>query len=733
MGLSRREFMEQAGLFAASLGFPASAMPALRDRSYAQDFPDMLLSHLAKRLNELAAKWDSARAGLLSSADIEERNRFVRARFLEMIHGLPPRFPLNPKVVKSREMGGYRIENVVFDSRPDFHVTANLYLPAGSGPYPGIISPCGHYPLARMQPDYQAVYVNLVRNGFVVLAYDPIGQGERRQYWDPDGTPAEITDPVYEHSMPGQVLLLMGQDLTHYRIWDGMRAIDYLLTRPEVDGTRIGCAGHSGGGTMTMFIAALDERVKCAVISEGGTGHRWPVDITPGDRIGPSDVEQNLFPAAVHGIDICDLHVAIAPRPLLALIEEYSPHFNAAAGHIRRRYEQMGAVNRFATAEANDPHAYTVKLRLATTDWFSRWFYGHPGPAGEAEFVPQKPETLYSTPHGSIREARQGQTIFTLIAGQGAALPPSRSVPGDASELPVFREHIAGQIRTLLRLEPQARDQSLSVRQLGVTPRKGYRVDKVEFISEPDIYIPAWVFLPERQAVGRAILYVSESGKEEDGMEFGIAEGLARAGRIVVSVDVRGTGETAPPHCQDLDGGRFSHLFSVETAAAYMAWYMDRCLFGMRVHDVLRSADYVLSRPDTDRSGVDLIGKNAGALWALFAAALDDRIHAIVAERALISYASLTRVDRYLHTAGVFIRDILKSLDLPQVAAAISDRPLALVSPVDPMKAPDIPMARQTFEFTRQVYARAGAADRFAIINPGEASGTPDLYLRLLA
>ena len=208
----------------------------------------------------------------------------------------------------------------------------------------------------------------------------PIGQGERRQYSDPGSTAAGLGDPVFEHSMPGQVLLLMAQDLTHYRIWDGMRAIDYLLTRPEVDGNRIGCAGHSGGGTMTMFISALDERVKCAVVNEGGTGHRWPVRINGADRVGPSDVEQNLFPAATYGIDRCDLHVAIAPRPLLALIEEYSPDFNAAAEHIRLRYEQLGAADRFATAEANDPHAYTVKLRLATTDWFSRWFYGRPGP-----------------------------------------------------------------------------------------------------------------------------------------------------------------------------------------------------------------------------------------------------------------------------------------------------------------------------------------------------------------
>ena len=126
-------------------------------------------------------------------------------------------------MVRTHQREGYRVENVMFQSRPNFWVTGNLYVPEGTGPFPALISPCGHYPLARMQPDYQFVYLNLVHSGFVVLAYDPIGQGERRQYWNPQTDASDVPDPVYEHSMPGQVLLLMGENLTGYRVWDGMR------------------------------------------------------------------------------------------------------------------------------------------------------------------------------------------------------------------------------------------------------------------------------------------------------------------------------------------------------------------------------------------------------------------------------------------------------------------------------------------------------------------------------
>lgn len=722
--------MKAIGALAAVAGScPSGAVQTLA-RSYREEFPDMLLAYMAKPLNALADKWDAKRAKIRTPADVDARNRFVRETVWKMIHGLPERKPLNANVVRTHQRDGYRIENVMFESRPDFWVTANLYIPAGSrGSFPGIISPCGHYPLARMYPEYQAAYLNLVKSGFVVLAYDPIGQGERRQYWDPRTGQAEITDPTYEHSMPGQVLLLMGEDLTHYRVWDGMRAIDYLLTRPEVDTSKIGCMGHSGGGTLTMFISALDERVQCAVINEGGTGNRWPLAIRPRHRIEPSDVEQNLFPAALYGIDQCDLHVAIAPRPLLATIENYSPDFERAAVHIRRRYEQLGTPDRFATEEANAPHAFTSKLRLATTNWFCRWFYRRPGPSTEPDLLIEVPKAHYCTSNGSIRYSHQGKTIFSLILNRGAELPPARPAPASVAELEAFRSKITGQIRTLLRLEQKTRH-PLAARHIRTTPQRGYRIDQIEFLSEPCIYVSAWVFLPAQKAPSRTILYASEAGKEVDGREFGVLEQLAQKGRKTIAVDVRGIGETAL--AQDSDTDPFGHLFSPETAAVYMAWYMDRCLFGMRVQDLIRSVDYALSGPEAGQSGVDVIGKGAGALWALYAAALDERIHAVVAERGLISYASLTTVDRYRHSAGVFVRDVLKSFDLPHVAAAVAARRLVLLSPVDPMKEVNVAAARQAYEFTRQTYAHRGAAESFTVLQSDDELNEADQYLHLL-
>jgi hypothetical protein len=217
--------------------------------------------------------------------------------------------------------------------------------------------------------------------------------------------------------------------------------------------------------------------------------------------------------------------------------------------------------------------------------------------------------------------------------------------------------------------------------------RKGYSIEKIEFLSEPGVYIPTWVFAPaKRDPAKPTMLWVDESGKEAEGMEFGRLEERARAGELIVAVDVRGIGETRPPHAPPGSRpGVFAHLFDVETAMAYMAWYLDESLLGMRVFDVIRSVDYALSRGGT---GVNVHARGAGALWALFAAALDERIQSLTAERMLLSYRSLVLTDRYVHNASSFAKDILLEADLPQVAGLMAPRKLHLIEPTDAMKQP---------------------------------------------
>ena len=214
--MNRRKFVIGSGasVLAPAILRASTQLPAAlrQEPSYAVDMPSALVSYLVSNLNRLAASWDQKRAILQTERDVQERNRVVREKLLSMIGEFPVKNSMNAVTVKTAEKDGYRVENVMFESRPDFWVTGNLYVPtSGKERFPAILSPCGHYPLARMTPQYQSAYVSLVKSGFVVLAYDPIGQGERRQYWNPETAATDVGGPVFEHSMAGQLLLLLGE------------------------------------------------------------------------------------------------------------------------------------------------------------------------------------------------------------------------------------------------------------------------------------------------------------------------------------------------------------------------------------------------------------------------------------------------------------------------------------------------------------------------------------------
>jgi len=741
---NRRDFLRKGSLALAGLPLmyplqvsvnPVRLFTALQG-SYGEEFPDMLLRHLAGKLNALARKWDGERQSVRSSEDARKRSAYVREQFRQMIGGLPERTPLNPVVTGVLERADYRVEKVMFQSRPDFWVTASLYIPsAGSPPFPAILCPNGHYADAGRAAGYQRMHQVLVKSGFVVLTFDPVGQGERRQFWD-SKTGKSIGTTIDEHSTFGQLLWLLGESLTQYRGWDVVRAVDYLVSRPEVDAARIGCSGHSGGGADTIWAMALDERIKCAAPIEPGGYHWWPLDLPPGSNLNPGDAEHNFFPAALRGVDLCDLYQSFAPKPLMLGIETYAnKRFQLAAEHLRQTYRLYNAADRFSTVEATDAHYWTMKLRLAVTDWFSRRFYNRPGPAREPGTKPEPVENLYCTPTGSLIDARRGETVGSLILRKQEKLPPEWPVPNSKAELESFRERIRKQLTGMLVLDAKT-EQPLGVRLLASTPRNGFTIEKLEFLSEPGIYIPTWVFVPEnRDAAKPVALYVGEQGTEQVGHpESGWGGELAEAGHMVIAVDVRGMGQTAPPHASPFDRSNWSYFFDVEAGMAYMCWSMGESLLGMRVRDVIRAVDYARSRPEVDPARMVLIGSGMGAVWALLAAALDPRIASVVAENGLVSYKALAQASQYKHAANVMMLGVLKRFDLPHVAAAVAGRSLTLISPVNAMKRP-IPAAEavQAYEFARETYAAAGASQRFSIVDSDRAAGPAQRYGKILA
>src|SRR5688572_6951095 len=346
---------------------------------------NMLPDYLERLAKALLEERKKKIALFTTPQEVANRKEYVRARMLQAIGALPERTPLNAKVVGVLDRDDYKIEKVVFESQPNFYVTANLYLPKrGQPPYPGVLFPLGHEQGSKAHSAWQQMLGSLAQKGYVALAWDPIGQGERVQLYDPDFGESKLVRSTTEHSMLGVQCLLVGDNLARYTIWDGMRALDYLLSRKEVDPERIACTGNSGGGTHTAYLSALDNRIKVAAPSCYITsfGHLL-------SSIGPQDAEQNLPPFLADGLDHADFIYAFGPKPYLMLsaIRDFFSISGARETYAeaKRVYTVLGIPDKMGMVEADDGHGYTKPRRLAAYDWFGRWLKGAGDQAPEPE------------------------------------------------------------------------------------------------------------------------------------------------------------------------------------------------------------------------------------------------------------------------------------------------------------------------------------------------------------
>lgn len=240
----------------------ALLLPALYAQPALPEPRRMLRSYLTRLALEQLERRRKVVAAIDTPAGFHKRRAEFRASLLRMIGGLPDtRPPLSVQTAGRLDRGDYRVEKIIYQSQPGLHVTASLYIPqTGKGPFPAVLHSIGHSLAAKNRAFYQTLSIGLVKHGFVVLAYDPVGQGERRIFYDRDLEDSKVGGSTVEHEMVGIQSLLAGESIARLMIWDGMRGIDLLDSLPQVDARRIGVTGCSGGGTLTSYIMALDDR-----------------------------------------------------------------------------------------------------------------------------------------------------------------------------------------------------------------------------------------------------------------------------------------------------------------------------------------------------------------------------------------------------------------------------------------------------------------------------------------
>ena len=491
------------------------------------------------------------------------------------------------------------------------------------------------------------------------------------QMLDAEGRP--IAWGTHAHTLLGAACILLGMNTATFEIWDGMRAIDYLQSRPEVDAERIGCTGNSGGGTQTSQIMALDNRVKAAAPS--CYLHYQAVQL----RKSPGDAEQNIFGQMLFGPDHPDFIMMRAPMPMLicAATKDFFD-INATWETFRfakRLYTRMGFPERMDILENDEGHNYNKTQREGVARWMSRWLLKKDQPIVEPELELIDEKEMWCSPRGQVMLLEGAQSAYDFLEAEENALASRRQARWRSES----HARLLEEARRLAGVRPLGSLPELEVQPAGEETRPGYMIEKLIFTPEPGIALPAVMFRPSQAKAGDIFLVVSENGKEDAARKEGPVDVLVKQGYNVLAVDVRGTGETTPVPQQDLGrgvGGDWDDYFR--------AYVLGRSYVGMRAEDILVCARYLKAQGLT----VHLAALGNVGVPALHAAAFEPELFdSVRLSGALVSWSNVIHMKPTHNQLINAVHGALRVYDLPDLALTLGGK-LTIENPVDAQGKP---------------------------------------------
>jgi dienelactone hydrolase len=682
---NRRDFLKLAGL--GGIGFAgrgilprSTSAPIPHDITLPPDdvsalqplnrFPRMVQEYFVGRVKEIEEEASKRRASLRTKSDAEAYVREVRSKIQQCFGPWPQKTPLNARITGTINRDAYRIEKVIFESRPGFHVTANLYIPAGrKTPLPAVLGTCGHGDPGKATPIYQSFAQGLARQGYVVLIFDPIGQGERTQYLSAEMKPLHGIG-VSEHNYAGTQMTLVGESLSSWFTWDCIRCVDYLLTRPEVDPRHIGVTGNSGGGTQATWLCGVETRLTMAAPScfVVGFGRNLRNEL-------PADIEQCPPRALSLGLDHADFLAAMAPKPVMILDQE-KDYFDARGAEeslvrLKHLYKLLGAENNVQLFIGPEYHGYSQHNREAMYGWFNK-ATNKGNNKTEPALTIEKEEALWCTPHGQVGEMKP-KTIYGFTAAIAEALKLKRgTVQGEAlkkaivSALKLPEQKGVPDFRILRptsnRFYPQKHAGTYAVETNPGIFALVYRLNDDPLLSRP----PA--------GTKKALLYVSHHSADKELREDSLLKELVRnePNSGFYACDVRGIGESKPNTC----GDNFLAPYGNDYFYSAYSIMLDYPYVGQKTWDVLRILTWLKANGHEE---VHLVAKGWGAIPATFAAVLSPTVTNVTLNNALSSYTDLARSEEYNWPLSTLLPGVLKTFDLPDCYSTLAAKNLRLI------------------------------------------------------
>lgn len=681
---NRRDFLKMAGIggITALTGRTETVLTetVLKDAQYEKSgleglnrFPRVMQEYMVSRLRDKERHNNEIRNGLTTKKDAEAYVESVRDKINQMLGPWPEKTPLNARITGKVEREDYTIEKVIFESRPNFLVTANLYIPKNRKyPLPGVLGTCGHSDNGKAAEAYQSFCQGLAKKGYVVLIYDPVGQGERLQYVDEELKSTDIRVGTGEHNYMGNQLLLTEGSLSHWFVWDGIRALDYLLSRPEVDPKHIGVTGNSGGGTQTGLLCGVDPRITMA--APGCYITTWRRNL---ENEEAADAEQCPPRAIALGLDHSDFLTAMAPKPVIILAQE-KDFFDVrgaleAFERLKHIYKLLGAEDRIECHIGSSYHGYSKENREAMYGWFNR-FCGLSTEHLEPPLTIETDETLQCTPKGQVKSLNS-KTVHQFTRELSVSFREKRKTSTG--------EALKTKVSSCLKL-PQA-DHVPDYRILRSPGNRSYpSKHAAHYTVETEdgifslLYLlrdePLYSRIPRQQ--NPAILYVAHRSSDDELRTEPLVKKLIAQypDAAFYACDVRGIGESQP----NTTNRGFDTAYGSDYFYAAYGLMSDYPYAGQRTYDLLSVIRLLKSAGHTD---IHLVGNGWGSIPATFAALLADGVTQVTLKHAPASYDDIARNERYHWPLSALVPGVLAHFDLPDCYAALASKNITQIEP----------------------------------------------------
>jgi dienelactone hydrolase/pimeloyl-ACP methyl ester carboxylesterase len=619
----------------------------------------------------------------------EARRKALRQAMFTAMGAFPANAcPLEAQVLGTVPRQGYRIEKVIFQSRPDVWVSANAYIPEpAGGRVPAVLVVHGHWPWAKIDPVVQARCLGLVKLGFIVLAVDAFGAGER--YTEP-------ARGTYHGALYGSTLWPVGQTLLGIQVYDNRRAVDYLRSRPEVDGDRLGITGASGGGNQSMYAGALDERLRAVVpVCSVGTYQAY---------LRAACCVCEVLPGALRFAEEGDVLALVAPRALLvvnASRDAYQFSVEEAKKSLARArpvFQLMGDGEKLQHAVFESGHDYSRPMREVMYGWMTRWLKneGEGKPIDEPTLEAEKPEDLRCWPQN--------------VRPKGFLFPPSYAGRQARELLTKYTanrpDHVQGWESTAVHVRAELRKLLLSTAPKPTPPVA--KLGKVETIAglvttptllEPEPGLPLPVILRGKSAAGgrQAVCILLDLSGKSEALAHPLAKGLLAAGWLLAAPDLRATGETRPAT------GKLRE--TPDHNLAEHALWIGRPLLGQWLVDVQCLLDWLALQPGIDSRRTTVAGIGQAGIIVLCAAALfEERSLNAITVGMPTSYVTDEAYGPGTYM-GLLVPGILRWADLPQLGAMVAPRRLIVADGVSPQGTKQTEkQLREAYSFTTDIY-----------------------------